>query len=216
MPAKSEKQKRFFQMIRGLQTGKISPSKVSAKMKKAAKSISAKDAHDFATGKIQKEEKKKVLKILKEIAEPMYLNEEQTNPIAKNFIQKDIFDDYIRKFKGNIFSSMELESINNFIDSKPTIVEKDSIKYESNDQFNNNTTTVIKKLKEGNQFVYTSFSKYTKSTQNSDEKKNIEKNPESNVVEDNKDEISITKSISFDNDIKGGEILSSFLRRLDI
>ena len=44
--------------------------------------------------------------------------------------------------------------------SKPTQQDKFFIKYEVSDDLGNNTTTVIKKLKEGNQFCWTAFSKY--------------------------------------------------------
>ena len=43
---------------------------------------------------------------------------------------------------------------------KPTSGDKFFMKYEVTDDFGNNTTTVIKKLKEGGQFCWTAFSKY--------------------------------------------------------
>ncbi len=48
MPAKSEKQQRFFGMVHGLQKGTTKPSDVSARVKKVAKDISPEDAEDFA------------------------------------------------------------------------------------------------------------------------------------------------------------------------
>lgn len=45
-------------------------------------------------------------------------------------------------------------------DQKPTETTRYYIKYEATDEFGNNNTTVIKKLKEGNQFCWTAFSKY--------------------------------------------------------
>lgn len=47
MPAKSQKQARFFRLVRGVQKGDVSKSKVSSKVKKVAKSMSAKDVKDF-------------------------------------------------------------------------------------------------------------------------------------------------------------------------
>jgi hypothetical protein len=45
-------------------------------------------------------------------------------------------------------------------DQKPTETTRYYIKYEMTDEFGNNNSTVIKKLKEGNQFCWTAFSKY--------------------------------------------------------
>ena len=43
---------------------------------------------------------------------------------------------------------------------KPTSGDRFFMRYEVTDDFGNNTTTVIKKLKEGNMFCWTAFSKY--------------------------------------------------------
>lgn len=51
MPAKSEKQQKFFGMVHGLQKGTTEPSDVSAEVEKVAKDISADDAEDFAATK---------------------------------------------------------------------------------------------------------------------------------------------------------------------
>jgi hypothetical protein len=49
MPAKSKKQQKFFGLIRGIQKG--TAKKASKKARRVAKSISAKDAGDFARKK---------------------------------------------------------------------------------------------------------------------------------------------------------------------
>jgi hypothetical protein len=55
MPATSKSQQRFFGMVHALQQGKLDtedlPAAVAAKVKKTAKTISAKDAKDFAATK---------------------------------------------------------------------------------------------------------------------------------------------------------------------
>lgn len=43
---------------------------------------------------------------------------------------------------------------------KPTSGDKFFLRYETTDEFGKNSTTVIKKLKEGSQFCWTAFSKY--------------------------------------------------------
>jgi hypothetical protein len=43
---------------------------------------------------------------------------------------------------------------------QPTQRDKFFVKYESTDDFGNNDTTVIKKLREGNMFCWTAFSKH--------------------------------------------------------
>ena len=58
----------------------------------------------------------------------------------------DILADFIEK--------LELQK------SKPTQQDKFFIKYEITDNFGKNETTIIKKLKEGNQFCWTAFSKH--------------------------------------------------------
>lgn len=61
-------------------------------------------------------------------------------------------------------------------DQKPTETTRYYIKYETTDEFGNNNTTVIKKLKEKNQFCWTAFSKY----EQAEEEGNPESTPESN------------------------------------
>jgi hypothetical protein len=68
MPAKSKAQQRFMGMVHALQKGEIKPSKVSGKVKKAAKSMKKKDADDFAStkhkglpNKVKKEELKRLI-----------------------------------------------------------------------------------------------------------------------------------------------------------
>lgn len=47
MPAKSEKQARLFRLVRGLQTGNISPGKVSPQIRKMAKTIKPSSVKHF-------------------------------------------------------------------------------------------------------------------------------------------------------------------------
>lgn len=77
-------------------------------------------------------------------------------------------DDKIRIQKSTTFidETQGADILSNFLselglsNEKPTIGDKFLTKYELTDDFGNNTTTVIKKLKEGGQFCWTAFSKY--------------------------------------------------------
>jgi len=207
MPSVSRSQRRFFGLVRKLQKGEIHPSKVSPEVRKATKSISPKDAEDFASTSekdLPFKVKKEILAVLKEIRKPMMLNEEETNPVAKSFTQKGKYEDYIKRFVGMPMSPKELEAINNHKEIKPVKTDRNEIRYETTDDFGNNTTTVIKKLREGNQFVFTSFSKYAQLKA---------KDP---AQSQEMDDVVVTKSLSFEDEIKGGAILSEFLKKLDL
>jgi len=77
-------------------------------------------------------------------------------------------DDKIRVQKSNTFmdDTQGADILSNFLSElelsqeKPTAGDKFFLRYEFTDDFGNNTTTIIKKLKEGNQFCWTAFSKY--------------------------------------------------------
>ena len=77
-------------------------------------------------------------------------------------------DDKIRIQKSNTFvdDTQGADVLSNFLSElelaqeKPTAGDKFFLRYELTDDFGNNTTTIIKKLKEGNQFCWTAFSKY--------------------------------------------------------
>jgi hypothetical protein len=144
--------------------------------------------------------------------EPMYLDEEgedtntevDTNPTAKTFQQKGNFEQYIQKFSGLEFKPKELESVANYVSTKPTKQDKFSIRYEKSDNFNNNTITVIKKLREDNNLVFTAFQVSSpQSTGNTEQK----------PAEDN---IMVNKSVSFRDEIEGGKILADLLQKLKI
>lgn len=62
-------------------------------------------------------------------------------------------------------------------DQKPTETTRYYIKYETTDEFGNNNTTVIKKLKEGSQFCWTAFSKYERAEEEGSPESNSEEEP---------------------------------------
>jgi len=216
MPSKSKAQRRFFGTVVGVQSGKIHPSKVPLTIRKAAKKISRKDAGDFAKTPekgLPYKIKKEVIAILKELTEPMYLNEgESVEPIAKTFQQQGDYESYILKFVGHLFLPKELESISNHKEQKPSKIEKNQIRYETTDGFNNGTTTVIKKLQDGGQFAYTAFTKYDTAKPKPKPSENpIE--PEQNKSEN---PIVVSKSQPFKDEIDGASILSNFIKKIDL
>jgi organic radical activating enzyme len=235
MPSKSEKQKRFFGLIKEVQTGKVSPKKVGSKVVKAARSMNPKSVNDFLEGKLTKNRLNEIVDYLRDLrydttgtsfsgkgpAEPMNLEEEEEisseNPVAKTFTQNGNFEQYIQKFSGLELKPKEIESITNYFDkSKPTNqsdFEQQNgqgpkkilfVRYESTDDFNNSTIHVIKKLREGNDLVFTAFQK--NSSQSDD-------NTDGNSVEN---EIEVYKSVTFRDEIEGGEVLANLLRKLEV
>ena len=210
MPSKSKLQRRFFGLIHGVQSGKIHPSKVSMKVRKAAKNISSKDVKDFAKtpeGSLPYKVKKEVISVLKELQEPMYLNEDDTkDSVAKTFNTKGNFDQYVQKFMGSELLPKELDAINTHKEQKPTKIDKKEIRYETTGDFGNSTVTVLKKLKDGSGFAYTAFTKYLKQAEPTPETK----------PEDSQDTIVVTKSQVFNEEIDGAAILSNFLKKLDL
>lgn len=245
MPAKSEKQRRFFYLVKALQKGKVSPKRVGCKVSKAASTMSSQDVDDFTHGKnIPKKKIEEVIEMLKNLSandenpafqdpttdlrtpsintntgmspvEPMTLenqiddpNQTEQNPVAKTFNQQGNFEEYTGKFSGLKLKPKELESITNYSNAKPTKIDEFSVRYESSDEFNNNTITVIKKLREGTDLVFTVFQSSTQQQKTSEPQGEDKPTEENNII--------VTKSRSFVNDIEGGKILSDLLQKLDI
>lgn len=101
MPAKSEKQARFFRLVKGVQSGKVSPSKVSKDVRKAARSMSKNSVDDFT--KLKEYIKNCITEMICEIE----------NPIVKNVEAIDNFDDFIEKpeNQGINFNQNELSTV---------------------------------------------------------------------------------------------------------
>ena len=148
MPSETPKQQRFFQAVK---RAKHDPSYGDERLRKVASSMTDKDIDDFASSIAELRIKKAVLGILKDIREPMYLQEDetegQTNPIAKTFKVQDDFATYIKKYVGQPLAPKELEAIRTYKEqggTEPTKVERTEIWYETTDEFNNSQTVVRK------------------------------------------------------------------------
>lgn len=223
MPAKSKSQRRFFGLVRAVQKGEKPPASVSRDIRKLARKMDPKSVEDFAASSeknLPLKKKLEMVSLLKEFQEPMMLQEGQTNPVAKEFTKSAVYDQYVQRFVGLPFSQREMESINNYTEVKPSKVDSNQVKYESSDQFNNNTSTIIKKLREGSQFSYTAFTKYTRNKPEESEPDSAPESPEKqNVVTPTgpqPEDVIVAKSVSFTEDSDGSKILADFLRKLDL
>jgi len=246
MPAKSERQRRFFQAVKGAKHNPNAP----ANLKKVANSMTDKDIDDFIKCESEFKTKKAILSVLKDIREPMYLNEQfeeedSVDPIANTFNVNAEWATYIKPYVGQPLSPKELEALNNFKEKKPTTIARTEIWYKSTDSFGMSNTTVIKKMKDSGQFSFTAFQKQDRPTPKDDKEEAPSSSPdqlgmnaggppmgmpqgtpppgspippseEPEKEEPKKDDIIVTKSILFKDDIKGASILIDFLKKLDL
>ena len=234
MPSRSPDQYKFMYKVYGVQKGLIPPHTVGASVRKAAKKMHPSSVKDFLTKSpenLDDDIRYEIISVLKEIREPMYLEEqEQTvNPVAKTFTKKGDFEQTVNSFKGVQFDDKEMQAIHNYMETKPSELDRFHISYDTTDSFGNNTTTVVKKLIEKNasggnnngqpQTVYTAFTKYS----------NVNKDQEGNEqppmqeqeslppsASPGQDEIIITKSAPFVDAVQGSEIIGNFLKKLDL
>ena len=96
MPASSKQQQKFMGMVHALKKGDIKPSDVSQSVKDAAKSMSKKDAKDFASTPqkgLPRKVKKEILKKLKEYANKMAGNKQGGSGSYGYATQKGLRDD---------------------------------------------------------------------------------------------------------------------------
>jgi len=245
MPAHSEKQKRFFQAVKGAKHNPNAPEH----LKKVAGSMSEKDIDDFIKCESEFKTKKAILSVLKDIVEPMYLNENEDieqssqDPVSNTFHVKAEWATYIKPYIGQPLSTKETEALNNFKEKQPTTVARTEIWYNTTDTFGISHTTVIKKMKDSGQFSFTAFQKQERPTPD-EEKTADDQQGGMNAVsptdmpqgelppgaptppatdqqpakqeESEKDDIIVTKSVLFKDDIKGASVLVDFLKKLDL
>lgn len=253
MPNQSSKRQRFFQAVKEAQRGKPS---ASSHVNKIAHSISAKDTEEFLNSSADLKIKKAVLGILKDIQEPMYLNEEDEenqgiDPVANTFHVKEDWATYIKPYVGQPLSPKELEALGNFKEKQPTTTARTEVWYNTTDSMGISHTTVIRKMKDSGQFSFISFQKQERPTPDEDKEKDQGMNaggpedlglggpepdqgqspeggavpggptpppeaPEEKPEPEEKDDIIVTKSVLFKDDIKGAAVLVEFLKKLDL
>lgn len=138
----------------------------------------------------------------------------ERNVVAKTFDTKADFDSYVNQHRGIEMTPKEQQAIIGYKNAKPTQQDKFFVKYENTDDFGTNDTTVIKKLKEGNQFCFTAFAKHERAEEEGEPEGAVDEQEGEDMTVN--DEIRITKTITFTNDVEGANILGDFLRKLDI
>ena len=111
MPAQSKQQQKFMGMVHALKKGDMKPSDASPELKKAAQSMSDKDAKDFASTSHKGLPKK----VKQEILELTFLINMENNIQFKGMINK--------KFDYGIWAS-QLETYGQYIDNGYGIVKK--------------------------------------------------------------------------------------------
>jgi len=143
--------------------------------------------------------------------------------VAKTFDTQADFDSYVNQRRGIQITPKERQAIIGYKQALPTQEDPFFVKFETTDAFGLNSTTIIKKLKEGPRFCWTAFSKHESAEE---EAKPAEpgmnevapsqpSNPQDSEVTVD-DPIRITKTTTFANDTDGANVLGDFLRKLDI
>jgi len=245
MPAKSEKQRRFFQAVKGAKHNPHAP----ANLRKVANSMSEKDIDDFIKNESELKTKKAILSVLKDIVEPMYLEEsdegqQDIEPVTNTFHVKADWATYIKPYIGQPFSPKELEALDNFKEKQPSSIKRTEIWFNTTDTFQISKTTVIRKMKDSGPFSYTAFQKQERPTPDEEKAADDQSSMDSSMnaggptempqgnpppgsptppeqsqakqEEAEKDDIIVTKSVLFKDDIKGAAILIEFLKKLDL
>lgn len=168
------------------------------------------------------EGKKKMLQLLNQfkqlVKEQGVVTEDEgaeRNVVAKTFDTQGDFDTYVNQHRGIEMTPKELQAILGFKTAKPTQQDKFFVKYENTDEFGTNDTTVIKKMKEGGQFCWTAFAKHESADEEAAPAAEGEPSQAGQDVTVD-DQIRITKSITFTEDVESANILGDFLRKLDI
>lgn len=178
MPSSTKKQANTAKLAGAVKSGKFPKSKAGPAVKAMAKMPMKKLKHFMKVKECMTvEQKKRLLIALKALKEEVtgnvggetdianadnLVSEEETerNVVAKTFDTQSDFDSYVNQHRGIEMTPKEQQAILGYKNAKPTQQDKFFVKYETTDGFGNNTTTVIKKLKEGNQFCFTAFSKH--------------------------------------------------------
>jgi hypothetical protein len=269
MPATSTKQTNTARLAGAVKAGNFPVSKAGPSVKNMAKMSMDKLKHFMYKEGLSIEEKKKLLyglklvrqKLAKENAmtlspqEPMYLDEEvpnkERNVVAQTWTEEGDFDAHINKneLRGVEFAPQEQDAIQNYKKfSSPSLITSYMVRYESTDDFGNNTSTAVKKYMQGQgQWVFVAFAKHSSSRPEPKPEAPPKQSPPKGgqppmkagqppakggvkpsmgskpsvpplkeVEEPVDNQITVTKTITFQTQTEGANILADFLRGLDL
>lgn len=237
MPSNSPDQQFAAQQAMDIKTGKMSSSDATRGGKEMSQMSIKKLKHFLKLKEVMTiEHKKRFLNLLKKIkeeytgnvggetditnADNLQVNEDEFTSgvenkerevVAKTFDTEGDYDSYVNQRRGIEMTPKEQQSIISYDKAKPTQRDRFFVKYENTDDFGKNKTVIVKKLKEGNQFVWTAFTKVESASEEG--KPEIGSNETEIIANDN---IRIIKSITFRDEIEGSDILSDFLEKLEI
>jgi hypothetical protein len=165
MPAQSEKQQKFMQVVHAMQKGKTPKS---GKAGQAADSMRPQDVKDFLMQECGLMEcnvpaKKRIVTVLKSlIGHNAITEEDEATPevVASSKTLHGDFDQTLKMYRGFELTPKENQAIQNFDGAEPAVHDKFKVQYSKSDDFTNNSTIVIKKLRQPDgKYVYTALVK---------------------------------------------------------
>ena len=165
MPAQSEKQRKFMHVVHAMQKGKAPKS---GKAGQAADSMRPQDVKDFLMQECGLMEcnvtaKKRILTVLKSlIGHNAITEDDEATPevVASSKTLHGDFDQTLKMYRGFEFTPKENQAIQNFDEAEPSVHDKFKVQYSKSDDFTNNSTIVIKKLRQPDgKYVFTALVK---------------------------------------------------------
>ena len=229
MPAQSQKQRKFMHTVYAMQHGKMPKSGQAGQ---AATDMDPGDVRDFLMQECGLQEcnvtaKKRILRVLKNMMGHNVLKEEEPsapNVVSSTKTSHGDFEQTLKMYRGFEFTPKENQAIQNFDEAEPSVHDKFKVQYSKSDDFTNNSTIVVKKLRQPDgKYVYTALVK-VRGGEDQAEQPPAEPPaggpegapeggtpPEQSLKEGEGDEIKIIKSTPIDG-VGGEEILTNFLQ----
>lgn len=215
-------------LVYAMQKGKMPKS---GKAGKAASEMNPEDVRDFLMQECGMLEcgmhaKQRILKVLKSLVGHNKLQEddqETPNVLASTKTLHGDFNSTLKMYRGFELTPKENQAVQNF-EVKPAAHDRFKVQYSKSDDFTNNSTIVVKKLREPTgQFVYVALIKVRGGEDKPEEQPPAEQPPQEPAAQAGQpplkeietdvagDEIKIVKSTPID-DQEGSEILTNFLQ----
>lgn len=206
MPSKSPAQQNLMHIVYRMQQGEIPKSGKAGEIANQIKPSDLKHflMQEYGFCEFDETVKKRIFSVLKEFKKKN-LNEEE-NPEAPNVIASSKtfegdFDQTLKMYLGFELTPKENQAIQNFNEAKPVLHDKFKVQYSKSDDFTNNTTFFIKKLRQPDgKFVYFAFVKVRGGSAEP-----ADKSEETNY------KIKLIKSIPI-TDQEGSNILTNFIQ----